>query len=120
MSLKAYSVTDRTDCSYATVVFAESAGKAKAICYQSDNFDGVEWIDLWAKRVPKLDDAYRGRTEMDWCDDRDRLRMVRDADYECSGEVDIDKESCMQCPGFPYCGRAEDWRDEDGLNEVNK
>ena len=113
MSLKAYSVTDRTECAFATVVFAESAGKAKAICYQSDNFDDVEWTDLWAKRVPALDDAYRGYKEMDWLDDTDRLRMVRDADFECSSEVDIDRESCKQCPGFQWCGRVEDWRDSE-------
>lgn len=111
MSLKAYSVTDRTDCTFSTVVFAESSGKAKAICYQSDMFEDVEWTDLWAKRVPALDDAYRGHKEMDWLDDRDRLRMVRDAGFECSPEVDIDEEECKTCPGFLYCGRVEDWRD---------
>lgn len=116
-SLKAYSVTDRTECAFSTVVFAESAGKAKAICYQSDNFNGVEWTDLWAKRVPALDDAYRGYKELDWCDDRDRLRMVRDANFQCSYEVDIDEKSCRTCVGFPYCERAEMWRDEE---EVTK
>lgn len=117
MRLKAYSVTDRTDCSFSTVVFAESSGKAKAICYQSDMFEDVEWTDLWAKRVPALDDAYRGRKEMDWCDDRDRLRMVRDADFQCSPEVDIDYDECKTCPGFLYCGRVEGWRDENNGRE---
>lgn len=31
MSLKAYSVTDRNECAFSIVVFAESAGKAKAL-----------------------------------------------------------------------------------------
>ncbi len=110
--MKAYSCTDRTECVCSTVVFAETPGKARMIAQRTNACEDVEFTNIWVKRVPALDDAYRGRTEMDWMNDEDRIRMVRDADFECASDVDVSEEKCRACPAFQWCGRAEYWRDE--------
>ena len=109
--MKAYACTDRTECDRYAVVFAETPGKAKMIAQRTDACEDVPFTDIWAKRIPALDDAYRGRNVMDWMNDQDRIRMVRDADYQCSYEVDVTEKKCRACPAFQWCGRAEDWRD---------
>ena len=58
---------------YATVVFAETRNKAKVIGMNAGPFWGVglNYIDIEAKRIPKLDKYYRGLNEMDWDNDED-------------------------------------------------
>ena len=109
--LKAYTCTDKRECGSSTVVFAETPGKAKMIAQNTNACEDVPFTDILVRRVPILDDAYRGRDEMDWMNAQDRIRMVRDADYECSGEVDVTEKKCRACPAFQWCGRAECWRD---------
>lgn len=110
--MKAYSVTDKNECAFSTIVFAETAGKARMLAQRTDACEDVEFTDIWARRVPELDDAYRGRDEMDWMNDADRVRMVKDAGYHCSYEVDISETKCKECPAFEWCDRAEEYREE--------
>lgn len=105
--MKAYRVTDRTDPMYSTIVFAESNGKAKVLAQRTDACEDVEFVNISARRVPQLDDAYRGRWEMDWSDENDRIRMVRDAGYRCSYEVDLTEQECRECPAFEWCERGQ-------------
>ena len=107
--MKAYIVEDRTDPLFATVVFAETAGKARAIARNTDACEDIDFIDISARRAPSLDLCYKGKEEMDWNDPEDRLDMVKLAGFECSREIwDPD---CEPCPAKEWCGRYE--RDND-------
>ena len=113
--MKAYSVTDKRECLFSTIVFAETRGKARMLAQRTDACEDVDFTDILAHRVPALDDAYRGRSEMDWMDDTDRVLMVKYAGYHCSYEVDISEMKCKECPAFEWCDRAEEYREaEDG------
>lgn len=57
---KAYIVDDRRNWDSATVVFAESAGQARSLALHTDACEYLDFTDISAKRVPKLDIAYRG------------------------------------------------------------
>lgn len=110
--MKAYIVQDRWDPLFATVVFAETAGKARAIARNTDACEDLDFIDISACRVPSLDLCYKGKEEMDWNDPEDRLDMVKLAGFECSREIwDPD---CEPCPAKEWCGRYE--RDHDDEN----
>ena len=104
--MKAYSVTDKWECTFSTIVFAKSHGQARAKALHTDACEGSEFCDISARRVPALDQFYRGRDEMDWCNDEDRITMVKYAGYSCSEEI-YDPE-CAYCPAAEFCGRAEE------------
>ena len=104
--MKAYIV--RTDYGeFSTVVFAENRNKAKAIGMYTDACMDVDYVDIRARRCPALDKYYNNRTEMDWLDDNDRIAMVKEADFECSGAT-FDSDECPTCPAREYCGRYND------------
>lgn len=113
MKLKAYICRDRIEKYGSTVVFAESPGKARMLAQKTDTCEDLDFIDIEVRRAPALDDAYRGRFELDWYNDQDRIRMVRDAHFRCSSEDGILEEWCRACAAFPWCGMAEDWRDKE-------
>lgn len=106
--MKAYIASDRNgDSGYSIVVFAETAGQAKAYARNSETFDSFEFTEMRVNRCKALDGYYRGKREMDWLDDDDRVAMVRYANFECSCEVwhtDCERE---ECPAQPWCGRYE-------------
>lgn len=102
--LKAYKVTDRRNWDGTTVVFAETAGKAKALALNTDTCEGLEFTDISARRAPKLDAAYRGRYEMDWWHDEDRIAMVRDAGFACDlSDVSYEELYCEACAAKWWC-----------------
>ena len=103
--MKAYTVQDRWDPMFSTVVFAETAGKARAIAQHTDACEDLDFTDIRAIRVPALDGCYRGKPEMDWYNAEDRIAMVKLADYECSQEVYNPR--CEYCPAKEWCGRYE-------------
>lgn len=106
--MKAYSVSDRNgDADYSTVVFAETVGKAKAYAVGTDEFCDYGFTRLRAIRMPMLDKYYKGKPEMDWFDPKDRIAMVRYANYECSGELSFADCDCENCPAKKWCGRYE-------------
>lgn len=106
--MKAYSVSDRNgDEGYSLVVFAETAGKAKAYAVGVDEFCDYGFTGLRAIRKPMLDKYYKGKDEMDWFDPKDRIAMVRYADFECSDEISFVDCECEECPAKKWCGRYE-------------
>ena len=113
IKMKAWSVTDDEECLYATIVFAETRGKAKVIAQGTDACVDADFTHIRAIRVPQLDSYYRGKREMDWYDDNDRIAMVRYANMMCSYEVDIEKENCLSCPAHEWCGRYESMCDDE-------
>lgn len=106
--IKAYSASDRNgDTGYSIVVFAETAGKAKAYAAQSEMFDEYDFTDICVNRRKELDRFYKGKREMDWMDDDDRVAMVRYANYECSSEVWHPECEKGECPAQQWCERYE-------------
>lgn len=106
--MKAYKASDRNgDSGYSIVVFAETAGQAKAYARDSEAFDSFEFVDMRVNRCKELDSCYRGNREMDWLDDDDRVAMVKYANYECSCEVWHPECEYGECPAQHWCGRYE-------------
>jgi hypothetical protein len=110
--LKCYRVSDYYG--NAEVVFAESAGKAKYIAKDSDQFEeaygwGSSWVtELSVHRLPEGDGEYRGHEIMDWWDPDDRVFLVRELGWYCSEETDL---QCDKCPALEYCSRKEEWEE---------
>ncbi len=111
MKMKAYLVRDeRSYEDYCTVVFGETRGKAIRAALATDACEDGEWTDIRATRVPELDCYYRGRSEMDWSNEKDRIGMVRYANMSCSYEVDDTYCNCPECPAKEFCSRYTDDR----------
>lgn len=105
-SPKAYSASDRNGDN-SIVVFAETAGQAKAYAAHSEMFDEYDFTEIRVNRCKALDRFYRGKPEMDWMNDNDRVAMVRYANYECSCEVWHPECERGECPAQQWCGRYE-------------
>ena len=88
--MKAWRTYSR-DGEYATIVFAETAGKAKAIAVKLDWFDKcVDFTEIRVRRDKEADAYYRGAFEMDWDNDNDRKLLIKrcyawemEDDWEC-------------------------------------
>ena len=108
--MKAYIVsTDYGD--FSTVVFADNRGRAKSIAMGTDACMGADYIDIHARRCSALDQYYNNRVEMDWSEPEDRIAMVKEAEFECSGAT-YDFGECPTCPAREYCGRYNDGESE--------
>ena len=97
---------------YSTVVFAETAGKARYVAMNSDTLgEDLTFKDVRVRRIPVLDGCYKGRREMDWFDPDDRLAMVKEAGYRCDDDG-FDPDECVTCSSKEYCSRYEDYKEE--------
>jgi len=105
--MKAWTVDDGGYGDYGTaIVFAETRGKAKALCYHSDTFEDVEWNYLRVRRFPKYDQYYDGRAWVDfWKDEEHRVRLVRDFGWSCVEPIDSE---CKECPAKRWCKGEEE------------
>lgn len=109
---KCYVVEDKEGAK--EIVFAESAGKAKSIAKDADQFyDSYAYGGLWttelrAYRLPAGDSHYRGRVFMDWYNRDDRIFMVKELNFACSEEYDLE---CGDCPALGICRRTEEWEE---------
>ena len=100
---------------YSTVVFAETAGKARYIAMCSDTLgEDLEFRDVHVRRLPALDKYYRGQKEMNWDNDADRIAMVKDAGYVCDDDS-FDPDECERCIAKEYCSKYEEYAEEAGL-----
>lgn len=108
--MKAYEITDRGGfCEYSKIVFAETAGKAKAYAAGSDGFEDFCFTEIRAIRCPQLDALYRGCVEMDWDNAGDRMAMVKLAGFQCGYDYDCEGKSC---PAYDFCDRAQEEAEE--------
>jgi hypothetical protein len=62
--MKAYIVSDRNDYDPSVLVFAETASQAKSKAKGREELDGVEYVDLSARRA-KYADGYENASERD-------------------------------------------------------
>lgn len=112
--MKAYIASDRNqETGYSTVIFSETAGQAKAYSAHSDMFEEYGFTEMRVRRCKELDSFYKGKPEMDWMNDDDRVAMVRYADFECSCEVWHPECENGECPAQQWCGRYERMKEGD-------
>lgn len=102
--MKAWLVREK-DSEYATVVFAETRGKARSLAMATDACEDADFCDIDVSRKPQLDKYYKnGKKEMNWYDDKDRLALVKECGFFC---IPSDLVECDQCPAKKYCREYE-------------
>lgn len=112
--MKAWLVGEK-DESYATVVFAETRGKARALALYTECCEGADFCDIKANRQPQMDKYYTpGKTEMDWFIAKDRIALVKDCGFICDPDS-REWEDCETCPAKQFCDGAEEGSEDNGL-----
>lgn len=112
--MKAYIVTagDRLE-RIATVIFAETASKAKTEALSSRDFTECIYTELRARRCPELDAYYKGKSEINWYDKEGRIALVKYAGLQCSPDVSDFEVGCEECAANEWCGRWQDREDNE-------
>ena len=90
--MKAWRTYSR-DGVYATIVFAETAGKAKSIAMRTDCCEDMEFTEIRVERDKEADAYYRGADEIDWYNDNDRKLLIK----RCYGWEMEDGWECDEC-----------------------
>ena len=106
--MKAWIARDKRESCYSTVVFAETAGKARAIAQNTDCCEDVEWCDISVRRFKEMDDHYRGYMEMDWWNEEDRRALVEHG-WKCWEPMDYECEACCAKDICTHVAGEEDW-----------
>ena len=97
--MKAWLVTVKDEFN-ATVVFAETRGKAKSIAMHTNVCEDVDFCNIKLTRAPQIDKYYKeGKTEMDWSDDNDRIALVKECGFYC----EVEHDNCEECAAKNYC-----------------
>jgi hypothetical protein len=110
--MKAWLAKDTNECR-ATVVFAETRGKARALAMCTDACEDVDFVDIEVCRKPQMDKYYtEGKMEMDWNNSKDRIALVKDCDFVCDYEY-WEREDCDTCPAKEYCDRYQECLEEE-------
>ena len=105
--MKAWYVYDKTNPDmWVTVVFAETANKARYLAQSTDACEYADYVDILASRAPELDQYYYGRLEIDWHDPEMRVILVRDYCWAC---LDTSQE-CQKCLAIKWCRHFSDMR----------
>ncbi len=92
----------------ATVVFAETRGKAKSLAMLTTACEDAGFCDIEVKREPQMDKYYvEGKKEMDWFDPKDRIALVKECGFHCDIEY-WERKDCVECPAKEYCGYYQD------------
>lgn len=105
--MKAWLVREK-DESCATVVFAETRGKARVLAQHTEVCEDVDFCSIEVRRRPELDKYYvEGKREMDWLNSQDRIALVKDGGFVCDPEF-WEPEDCENCPANEYCDTYQD------------
>ena len=100
--MKAWLVREK-DKFCATVVFAETRGKAKSLALATDCCEDADFCDIEVRREPQLDKYYvDGKKEMDWENPKDRIALVKECGFVCSHDYWM-YEDCDCCSAKEYC-----------------
>ena len=111
--MKAWLVREK-DRFGATVVFAETRGKARALARQTETCEDADFCDVEVNRRPQMDKYYReGKKEMDWYNSKDRIALVKDCGFVCDRDY-WEREDCDTCPAKEYCDTYQDLITEKG------
>lgn len=103
--MKAWLVRNK-DKYCATVVFAETRGKARSLALRTDCCEDCDFCDIQVTRQPKADKYYKeGKTELDWYNPKERIIFVKELGFSC---YDIDLRVCEGCSAKEYCNAYKD------------
>lgn len=92
----------------ATVVFAETRGRARALALHTEACMDADFTDIEVNREPQMDKYYvEGKKEMDWFNSKDRIALVKDCGFVCDMDY-WEAEDCENCPAKEYCEYHED------------
>lgn len=106
--MKAWLVREKDEFC-ATVVFAETRGKARSLALYTDCCEDANFCDIEVRRVPQVDKYYKaGKTELDWNDPNDRLVLVKECDFMCDYDA-FNIGECALCSAKEYCGEYQDY-----------
>ena len=109
--MKAWLVKDKDEWC-ATVVFAETRGKARALAMHTDTCEDCKFTDIEVRRKPQIDKYYtEGKREMDWYNSKDRIALVKDCGFYCDTDY-LEKEDCETCPAKEYCDQYKEMAGE--------
>lgn len=98
------------DESCATVVFAETRGKAKSVALHTDCCEDADFCDIEVCRYPHMDKYYKeGKKEMDWEDPKDRIALVKECSFQCEY---VEPFWCDDCSAKEYCDTYIDYKSE--------
>lgn len=97
---------------YATVVFAETRGKARSIAMSTDACQDADFCEIEVYRQKSMDKYHtKGKTEMDWCNANDRIALVKECGFFCDDDY-FDINACEDCPAKDYCDRYTDYKED--------
>ena len=106
--MKAWLVREKDEFC-ATVVFAETRGKARALAMHTEVCEDVDFCDIDAYREPALDKYYvDGKKELHWFNFEDRVALVKDGGFTCDREF-WQPEDFKTCPATDYCDMYKDY-----------
>lgn len=105
--MKAWLVREKDEFC-ATVVFAETRGKARALATHTEACEDANFCDIDVYRRPELDKYYvDGKKEMDWFNSKDRIALVKDGGFVCDPDY-WEVEDCEFCSARDYCDKYQD------------
>ena len=111
--MKAWLVREKDEFR-ATVVFAETRGKARALARCTDACEDADFCDIEVHRQPQMDKYYvEGKKEMDWFNSKDRIALVKDCGFVCDRDC-WEIADCDSCPAKKYCDQYKDYKNEIG------
>ena len=107
--MKAWFVREK-DGFCATVVFAETRGKARALAMCTDACEDSNFCDIEVRRLPQIDKYYKnGKIEMDWYNPKDRIILVKECGFQCES---IEYADCEDCSAREFCDLYNDYVEE--------
>ena len=114
--MKAWLVREK-DQFCATVVFAETRGKARSMALATDCCEDADFCDIEVRREPQLDKYYvDGKKELDWEIPKDRIALVKECGFVCDLDYFM-AEDCDCCSAKEYCDRYKDYvAEKDGAD----
>lgn len=116
--MKAWLVREKGELC-ATVVFAETRGKARAEAQCTECCEGADFCNIEVHREPQMDQYYTaGKTSMDWDNPQDRLAIVKDCGFYCGYDA-FDLAECKTCPAREYCDEYE-YENKDEYEDENE
>ena len=114
--MKAWLVREKDEFC-ATVVFAGTRGKARAMARHTECCEDADFCNIEVHRQPQMDKYYTdGKIEMDWENSQDRIALVKDCGFSC-GEDYFDIDDFEVCPAKEYCDRYSDYVERWGDKE---
>lgn len=109
--MKSWLVREKDEFS-ATVVFAETRGKARSLAQGLEFLEDVDFCDIEVHRTKQMDKYYvEGKKSMDWFNSKDRIALVKDCGFVCDRDF-WEKEDCENCPAKEYCDNYKDYLTE--------